>query len=229
MQKHTRKGESTRDRIVDVSLDLFNTGSYAKTSMASIAEAAGMSVGNLCYHFPSKRDLVIAQIDRLRDRLWGVVHDARKDGPVVELFVEIGYRTMRHMWDFRFVLRDRLQYGAGENGMPFLGSEPVASEHAAEVRRALGVMQEQGLMNSRSEDLDAAAISVWMVARYWWDYLSEMEQCTSLTWADQERGFAQILSVLSPHLNDEGRELLEAAFNRHVTDSAAEDRAAKSS
>ena len=221
MEKITRKGESTKDRIAAVSLALFNEGGYANTSMASIAKAAGMAVGNLCYHYPTKRELVIAQIEQLRQRLWDIVYESRKDGDVVDTFVDIAYATMSQVWDYRFVLRDRLQYGAGEIGVPLLASDPVIAEHAAEIRRSLGRMHDEGLMNSRTSDLDAAAINVWMVARFWWDYLAEREQCDSPTWADQERGFAQLVHALSPHLNFEGRQRLESAFSRYVASSNA--------
>jgi len=52
------KGERTRERILDVALDLFRERGYEATTMRMIAKAAGVSLGNSYYYFPSKDHLV---------------------------------------------------------------------------------------------------------------------------------------------------------------------------
>ncbi|NUT36426.1 MAG: TetR family transcriptional regulator [Hamadaea sp.] len=52
------KGEQTRGLIVDTALRLFAELGYEKTTMRAIASAAGVSVGNAYYYFPSKDALV---------------------------------------------------------------------------------------------------------------------------------------------------------------------------
>lgn len=52
------RGEQTRKLIVDTALRLFSEQGYEKTTMRAIAGAAGVSVGNAYYYFPSKESLV---------------------------------------------------------------------------------------------------------------------------------------------------------------------------
>jgi AcrR family transcriptional regulator len=52
------RGEQTRKLIVDTALRLFSEHGYEKTTMRAIAGAAGVSVGNAYYYFPSKESLV---------------------------------------------------------------------------------------------------------------------------------------------------------------------------
>jgi AcrR family transcriptional regulator len=52
------KGEQTRRLIVDTAVRLFREQGYDKTTMRGIAQAAGLSVGNAYYYFPSKDHLV---------------------------------------------------------------------------------------------------------------------------------------------------------------------------
>ena len=59
------RGERTRQRILDVALDLFRTQGYESTTMRAIAEAAGVAVGNTYYYFPSKDHLVQAFYERM--------------------------------------------------------------------------------------------------------------------------------------------------------------------
>ncbi len=48
----------TRERIVQVALDLFERQGYAGTSLRDIAERLGVSKAALYYHFPSKESLL---------------------------------------------------------------------------------------------------------------------------------------------------------------------------
>lgn len=50
---------STRDRILDVALDLFVEQGYDKTSLREIAEKMGFSKAALYYHFASKSDILM--------------------------------------------------------------------------------------------------------------------------------------------------------------------------
>ena len=47
----------TRSSIVAVAAELFRSHGYAATTMQAVAERAGISKGNLTYHFPSKQAL----------------------------------------------------------------------------------------------------------------------------------------------------------------------------
>jgi AcrR family transcriptional regulator len=60
----TRKGEQTRERILDTALELFRTKGYGDTTMRQIAEAAGVAVGNAYYYYASKDALILAFYER---------------------------------------------------------------------------------------------------------------------------------------------------------------------
>jgi AcrR family transcriptional regulator len=51
---------STRQRILDVALDLFNEQGYDKTSLREIADALGFTKAALYYHFERKEDILLA-------------------------------------------------------------------------------------------------------------------------------------------------------------------------
>ena len=59
--------KSTRDRILDVALDLFIEKGFDKTSLREIAEQLGFSKAALYYHFASKDDILMALHQRLHD------------------------------------------------------------------------------------------------------------------------------------------------------------------
>jgi AcrR family transcriptional regulator len=58
---------STRDRILDVALDLFIEKGFDKTSLREIAEQLGFTKAALYYHFASKDDILMALHMRLHE------------------------------------------------------------------------------------------------------------------------------------------------------------------
>ncbi|RMG90007.1 MAG: TetR/AcrR family transcriptional regulator [Candidatus Dadabacteria bacterium] len=56
--------DETRERILAVAARRFAEGGFSGAQMAEIAREAGMGVGTLYKHFPSKEDLFRAMVDR---------------------------------------------------------------------------------------------------------------------------------------------------------------------
>jgi AcrR family transcriptional regulator len=61
----------TRERILDVALDLFVEQGYDKTSLRELAERMGFTKAALYYHFPSKADILRALHERMHALLEG--------------------------------------------------------------------------------------------------------------------------------------------------------------
>src|SRR5476651_1549828 len=64
---------STRERILDTALELFNEQGYDKTSLREIAERVGVTKAALYYHFERKEDIFIELHLRLHDLGRGIL------------------------------------------------------------------------------------------------------------------------------------------------------------
>ena len=76
-------GASTRERILDVALDLFTDQGFDATSMREIAERLDISKPAIYYHFASKEEILMALHMRLHE--FGRVALARLTGQTVTL------------------------------------------------------------------------------------------------------------------------------------------------
>ena len=76
-------GASTRDRILDVALDLFTDQGFDGTSMREIAERLQLSKPAIYYHFASKEEILMALHLRLHE--FGKAALARLTGQTVTL------------------------------------------------------------------------------------------------------------------------------------------------
>src|SRR5690349_23790582 len=76
---------ATRDRVIDAALSLFSERGTTAVSMRELADAAGVTVPGLYYHFASKADLVRAVY---RERVEADSWTPPAPAPVQQLVVE---------------------------------------------------------------------------------------------------------------------------------------------
>ncbi|WP_109355603.1 TetR/AcrR family transcriptional regulator [Sphingorhabdus sp. EL138] len=206
-----KKRSATASRILDVSRRAFNAKGYAATSVTEIAASLHMSQGNLTYHFPAKRDLAKA----LEDDVLSLMKDhraAKKNGTLADDYIDHLLFGMELTWRYRFLLRDRMHY-AGEP----VGQRPD-SELTADYEGLVALLKRidnEGLfVGDNAQNIDVLGRSLWIVSRYWVDYLRELEGLEQVSWADQERGIEHHLAVLFPYLKASARREFKAALDK---------------
>src|SRR5271170_2575953 len=57
---------TTREALLDAAFELLGTVGYASFSYRDLAEKVGIRTASIHYHFPSKSDLGVALVERLR-------------------------------------------------------------------------------------------------------------------------------------------------------------------
>jgi AcrR family transcriptional regulator len=67
------KSERSRRQVLDAALDLFAHRGYRATTMRDIADAAGVSIGNVYHHYPDKGTI----FRTLLDELWAIADTRR--------------------------------------------------------------------------------------------------------------------------------------------------------
>ena len=90
-----RKERITRDRrkqILKAALSVFSTKGYGESTMADVAEAAGVGVGTLYNYYKNKRDLLISLVERLlfTEGLISIVSrmDGQGDRQMIDLLLQ---------------------------------------------------------------------------------------------------------------------------------------------
>ncbi len=102
---------STRDRILDISLELFSDQGYDKTSLRQIAERLGYSKAAIYYHFASKEDILMALHQRLHEFGREALRTVEQDDASPELWAELLDQMIDQMLSQRalFILHERNQ------------------------------------------------------------------------------------------------------------------------
>jgi len=96
----------TRDRILDVSLELFNAEGEAKQTAVDIANALDMSPGNLYYHFKGKEPIIEALFDRFEEEMKIILGGSHGAVTSIEDNWVFVYIVLEEIYDFRFFYRN---------------------------------------------------------------------------------------------------------------------------
>ena len=88
------KGERTSRAIIDAAYDLIVERGYAATSMRQIADKAGLALGSIYNHFPSKEEVFVAVIQERHPLLQIVPLLNAVEGETVEAFARNAARTL---------------------------------------------------------------------------------------------------------------------------------------
>ncbi|MEM9376781.1 MAG: TetR/AcrR family transcriptional regulator [Pseudomonadota bacterium] len=96
----------TRDRILDVSLTLFNAEGEAVQSAVDIANALDMSPGNLYYHFKGKEPIIEALFERFEEEMQIILGGSHGAVTSIEDNWVFVYIILEEIYDFRFFYRN---------------------------------------------------------------------------------------------------------------------------
>ncbi|MFV1957294.1 MAG: TetR/AcrR family transcriptional regulator [bacterium] len=101
-----KKSDETKTRILEVSLRLFNALGTGEVSTNHIASTAGMSPGNLYYHYRNKEEIIREVVERMiggMEKLW----QAPEGSPLESRELRRNLAgTFTLMWEYRFFCRE---------------------------------------------------------------------------------------------------------------------------
>ncbi|AFT68329.1 Transcriptional regulator, TetR family protein [Alloalcanivorax dieselolei B5] len=202
----------TKTRILDTALDLFNRHGERNVTTNHIAEALGISPGNLYYHFRNKTAIVAALFERYRQQIWEWLPPPKG---------ELTWQDKMHylqgilesMWQGRFLHRD----------LPhFLHQDPeLRAEYTQFVQdgmeRGLQIYQglrASGLIEASDEDLRALMVNTWVLAMSWPGLTHGLNPAAAenetLDRALLRQGIYQIVCLEAPYLRGEALNHLDA-------------------
>lgn len=205
----------TSDRILEAARVRFNQKGYAATTLSEIAAIVGISQGNLTYHFRTKRDLVTA----IQAEVGGLIATMRAErvpGDVADDYVAHLLFAMELTATYRFLLRDDAQLGEGPDHQR---PHRVLVEDYADLRSLLERVEAASLFRPELEiELEVVLRSLWILSRYWMEFLGEMELAEDVSRVDQVRGVQHHFALLLPMLVPEARERFALALAKASSD-----------
>ncbi|MFN8377782.1 MAG: TetR/AcrR family transcriptional regulator [Anaerolineae bacterium] len=190
----------TKERILDAALALFNEQGTGPVSTNHIAQAAGISPGNLYYHFENKEAIVRALFERLFHQ-WDIALNLPDDRGPTQQDVENLIRTnFAIMSQYTFIYREliALLRGDPELQQRFL----IVRERGYQGFRAIiEYFVRTGVLVSPGDEVAVTRLAdlCWLISEFW---MATVEiSGHAIDDAQLERGVALMRQVLQPYLS----------------------------
>ena len=192
----------TAERILEVTLELFNRFGEPNVSTTLISAEMGISPGNLYYHYPAKDELINALVDRYEVALNELLNASDNVRDVEDAWFFM-HTLFELIWQYRFLYRD-LNDLLSKNRRLEMQFQNVLKNKTRSVRALLESMNRRGALQIDSRELEPTATSMVVVLTYWlsYEYVRDPRHALEPESAQASllRGAHHVLNLLVPYL-----------------------------
>jgi AcrR family transcriptional regulator len=190
---------TTRKRILEAALRLFNEAGTASVSTNHIAAEAGISPGNLYYHYRNKEEIIRGLVEDLLadvEVLWQLPRERRLGLEDLQALVRAMFEVQ---WRYRFFGRERVALTRHD---PILGQRLQANyQRRMQQQKAFvqHLIDASVLRSIQTEaELDEILAACWVVTDHWLTFLESTGQ--PVTYEQSQAGVQVITRIIHPYL-----------------------------
>lgn len=192
----------TQNRILDTAIALFNEEGTAQVSGNRIAQAAGVSKGNLHYHFKTKEEVVFSIWLRIEQEVENWQDDPAT--PTVLHMAEITHRQYSLIWRYRFFYRELTTLLDRDDELKYRFRRQ-RRRRMEDIQAFFEALVENGVAKPpQEEDTFPNLIRIaWMVSDYWLSFISADDRAIDAQ--SMQEGYQLVLRLFDPILTDKAR------------------------
>jgi AcrR family transcriptional regulator len=204
------KPMKTKDRILITALDLFNENGTVKITTNHIADAMGISPGNLYYHYRNKEEIIRTLWEIMVHRIKVPFSDTTGLDHAREI-IHFLYDFFGIMYDYRFFWLEiavLIEKDALLKELYTTRSRLLMDRYKRTVRRS----RDNGFFRPSltEEDLDQLIENTWFLSQYW--ALHTLIHEGLLNRDNLRKGAMRIITTFKPYLNDQALSALKSAL-----------------
>jgi AcrR family transcriptional regulator len=212
MAAEKKRPRRTAERILEVTLDLFNRFGEPNVSTTLISAELNISPGNLYYHYPAKDQLVNSLFDRYEKSLDELLRAAEGARHIEDAWLFF-HMLFELIWQYRFLYRD-LNDLLSRNRRLETHFQFVLQHKGQAVRALLAGLGLGGAIRLEAREAAPVATAMVVVLTYWLSYEYVRDPRRALEPANAAaslaRGAYHTLSLLLPYLDPASRAHLHA-------------------
>jgi AcrR family transcriptional regulator len=204
---------STKERVLGAAVRLFNEKGTAAVSTNHIAEEAGISPGNLYYHYRNKEEIIREIFERI-DAFWGEAYSLPIDGaPTLGDMRAMVEETFAGLWDYRFFYRELAALTRRDDGIQARYLK-VRDRGLSGTEALLRNFVEAGVLKEPEDEaaIPELAKTLMLIAEHWLPFAEAGGEEPGP--ARVREGAALMMRVLRPRLTDRAMAGLLAAETR---------------
>lgn len=211
----------TRERILTVSLALFNANGEGNVTTGHIADELNISPGNLYYHFRNKDEIIqhlFADFEKAIDVGPGAISDA--EGALEDMWLYL-HLMFERIWQYRFLYRNLDDLVMRDTRLRSHFNIILGHKRDA-VKQLCDALVGAKAMQATEGEIQALADNILVVATYWLNYEHLRARPAGRFMAEPgpeqhlSRGVYQVMSLLKPFLLGGAREHLQHLMENYI-------------
>jgi AcrR family transcriptional regulator len=214
-----KKPRRTAERILEVTLDLFNRFGEPNVSTTLISAEMGISPGNLYYHYPAKDELINSLFNRFEAALNELLAAADGVENVEDAWLFF-HMLFELIWQYRFLYRD-LNDLLSKNRRLETHFQFVLKNKTRAVQHLLDGLSRNGVVTITGVEAAPVSTAMVVVLTYWlsFEYVREPRKALDADSAAGSvgRGAYHVLSLLLPYLEPGSRAHLHQLAGSYQT------------
>ena len=205
----------TKERILQLSLQLFNERGERSVTTNHIAAELGMSPGNLYYHFRNKNEIIKELMEQYQHQTLEML--ALPDDRALDANDKVHYFQVlsSQLWAYRFLHRD--VYHLVENNEDFRKMYPrFAGQVMQQGQKIYKGFVNAGLMDMTDSEIEALIINLWIVLTNWTNFLYMSGHLTDSNTLEEKwvwQALRQMVFLEGAYLRGESRQTYEGLLS----------------
>ncbi|MFV5308903.1 TetR/AcrR family transcriptional regulator [Acinetobacter baumannii] len=205
------KALKTKDRILQISLQLFNERGERSVTTNHIAAELGISPGNLYYHFRNKHEIIKELMHQYQVETLEML-SLPEDRPLTTNDKINYFQVLSgQLWNYRFIHRD--VYHLVESNEEFKKIYPrFAGQVMQQGQRIYQAFVDAGLMKMTPSEIEALIINLWIVLTNWTNFLYMSGHISDNNHLEEKwvwQALRQMVFLEGPYLMGESRATYE--------------------
>jgi AcrR family transcriptional regulator len=189
----------TKERIAQTAMRLFNESGTAAVSTNHIAEAMGISPGNLYYHYRNKEEIIRGVFERMNSSWEGLFTLPQDRMPTLTDLRRILGETFSVLWEYRFFYREfvALMRRDPELGRRYRG---VRERGLANTEFILASFVEGGVLRGLEgpNAVPRLVTTLWLITEFWLPFVEMGEETVGPE--RLQEGVDLMMQVLTPYM-----------------------------
>ncbi|MFK6003959.1 TetR/AcrR family transcriptional regulator [Acinetobacter baumannii] len=205
------KALKTKDRILQISLQLFNERGERSVTTNHIAAELGICPGNLYYHFRNKHEIIKELMHQYQVETLEML-SLPEDRPLTTNDKINYFQVLSgQLWNYRFIHRD--VYHLVESNEDFKKIYPrFAGQVMQQGQRIYQAFVDAGLMKMTPSEIEALIINLWIVLTNWTNFLYMSGHISDNNHLEEKwvwQALRQMVFLEGPYLMGESRATYE--------------------
>ena len=195
-----KASEQTKSNILQKAIELFNESGTASISMNALAEALGISAGNLQYHYKSKEDVIRAILEQMFGE-FDVIYQPAEGQFTLDTLRQLMRLNFGIIWKYHFFYRELTALLRNDKNLAkrYREIQEIRLQEQQELFRRLmdaGVVRR----DLSDEELKNVTLIGWVLGNTWLSFLESTGQ--KINSAAMEQAVEIMVQHFKPYLQE---------------------------